>query len=369
MSRHHHHAHVHWKHLAIYGGVMCVVVIIGGLAIWSFLEKQSLVVAPEALPKVTVVTSDAHSRLAAAWVSLLTRAEMQATLVPIDKLDPIEGVILFCDVPQIPQKLGAALDQFVQRGGALAFAGMPPNLAIGGLHLTAESGTSDASIKLSEAVSPTLARLNPGYEIPAHKTLVALLDESPRMVIDARWKDNARAAVMHMEDAGARYVWMGFDPDALLRKDDPQLLLLMRTAFRWVAGQPISDGAVGPAQLAKALTPGARREAREQRFAFSVDRTSQQNTLSIRMTNRGGANIQNPTVMVWLPRSVKRVALAGDFVMRRRATLTGVPEEAACLVTLPSLARNEDRLMKLKVIETEQTARSNECVTCTSPRS
>lgn len=364
-----HHAHVHWKHLVIYGGVVCLVVVIGGLAIWSFIEKQSLVIAPEALPKITVVTSDAHSRLAASWVSLLTRAEMRATLVPLDKLNPIEGVVMFCEVPEIPPNLASALDHFVQRGGAIAFVGIPPALSISGLRLTAEVGASDSALKLSEAVSPTLARLNPGYEMPAHRTNVALLTESPRMVIDARWKTNARAAVMHMEEAGARYIWMGFDPDALMRRDDPQLLLLMRTAFRWVAGQPVSDGAVGPAQLAKALTPGARRDAREQRFAFSVDRTSRHNTLSIRMTNRGGAPIQNPTVIVWLPRSVKRVALAGDFVMRRQATLTGVPDESACLVTLPSLTRNEDRVMKLKVIEVEQTARSNECATCTSPRS
>ena len=105
MSRH---AHVHWKHLVIYGWVVCLVVVVGGLAIWSFIEKQSLVIAPEALPKITVVTSDAHSRLAASWVGLLTRAELQATLVPLDKLDPIEGVVVFCDVPRISPNLADA---------------------------------------------------------------------------------------------------------------------------------------------------------------------------------------------------------------------------------------------------------------------
>jgi hypothetical protein len=349
MARRHESSHVHWKHLVIYGGVVCLVVIVGGLAIWSFLEKQSLVIAPEKLPKVTVVTADAHSRLAASWVSLLTRAEMQATLVPLDKFDPIEGVIVFCEVPRIPPKLGELLKSFVQRGGALAFVGVPPASSIDSL--SAEPGTSDTTIKLSESVSPVLARLNPGYEIAARRTDVAFLNESPRMVVDARWKENARAALMHMEENGARVLWMGFDPDAIVQKDDRQLLLLLRTAFRWVAGQPISDGAVGPQQFAKTLTPDARREARERRFSFSVDRMTSRNMLSIRMTNRGMAPIENPTVIIWLPPRVTRVTLGGDFLMRRNATLTGVPEEGACLITLPSLSRNEDRVMKLRVVD------------------
>src|SRR5205814_3893693 len=119
---------------------------------------------------------------------------------------------VFCDVSRIPQNL--------VRHGALAFAGVPPQNAM----ISAEVGPSDTVIKLSEAVSPTLARLNPGYEIQARRANVALLKESPRMVIDARWKENARAAVMHMEESGARYVWLGFDPDALVEKDDRQLL-------------------------------------------------------------------------------------------------------------------------------------------------
>lgn len=346
-----HDAHVDWKHLVIYGGVVCLVVAVGGLAIWSFIEKQSLVIAPEALPKITVVTSDAHSRLAAAWVTLLTRAEMQATLVPLDKFDPIEGVVVFCEVPEIPPQLAQLLHKFVQHGGAIAFVGVPPSTPIGSLQMTAESGMSDASIRLSESVSPTLARLNPGYELQSRRAPVALLKESPRMVVDARWSESARAAVMHVEDDGARSVWFGFDPDALVRKDDPQLLLLLRTTFRWVSGQPVSDGAVGAPQLAKTLAPDARREARASHFAFSVDRTTRGNSLSIRMTNRGKGPIENPTVMVWLPPRVKRVALGGDFLMRRNATLTGVPAEGACLISLPSLTRNEDRVMKLRVVD------------------
>src|SRR6185369_14819589 len=108
------------------------------------------VIAPEALPKITVVTADSKSRLAAAWVRLLTQAELPATLVPLEKFDPIEGVVVFCDVPELPPRLVPALVEFTRRGGAIAFAGTPPRTAIGRLQLTTETGKSDNVMRLSE---------------------------------------------------------------------------------------------------------------------------------------------------------------------------------------------------------------------------
>jgi hypothetical protein len=35
----------------------------------------------------------------------------------------------------------------------------------------------------------------------------------------------------------------------------------------------------------------------------------------------------------------------------RSATITGVPEEGACLVSLPSLGMGEDRVLKLEIVE------------------
>src|SRR5436309_3512468 len=82
-------------------------------------------------------------------------------------------------------------------------------------------------------------------------------------------------------------------------------------------------------QSAKTLTPDARRDARVNRFAFTVDRLPNRNQFGIRMTNRGGRPLMNPTVKIWLPPGVTQVGLGGDFIMRRNATLTGVPEEGA----------------------------------------
>lgn len=342
-------AHVHWKHLAIYGAVMAVVLVIGAVALWSFFEKQSLVVDPEPLPKITVVTIDANSRLAAAWVNLLTRSGLQATLVPLEKFEPIEGVVVFCDIPSIPPKVVASLEAFAAKGGAFAFAGTPPSTALGKLHLSAKWGSSDNSIKLSESASPILARLNPGSEVQMRRSGVALLDESPQMVVDARWSEKARAAIMHAEEGRTRYLWLGFDPDALVEKNDRQLLLLLRTAFRWAAGQPVSEGAVGSVAIAKSFTPESRRDARAQRFAFGVDRLSNPRLFLLHMANRGTKPIDNPSVEVWLPPGTTGVSVAGALLTTRNVAITAVREENAWVISSPRLDPGEDRLIKLKI--------------------
>lgn len=338
-----------WKHLVFYGIVVAVVAVVGAIAIWSFILRQSLIIQPESLPTVTVVTHDPKSDLAASWVQLLTRAEMAPTLVPLETFDPIEGVVVFCDVPRIPPRLAALLDEFVRRGGALVFVGTPPETPIGAFRLRSEPGTSDAAFRLGENASPVLARLVPGSEIRTERTGVALLKESPRMRVDARWSDSARAAIMHMEADGGRYLWMGFDPRALSGQDG-QLMLLLRTAFRWVAGQPVSDGAIGAPQSARTLDPDSRREARENRLTFSVDPTGKKNVFTVRMMNRGGAPVSNPTVKVWLPPRVTHVSLGGNFILNRGAVLTGSPEDGACVISLPALTRNEERTLSLRIV-------------------
>src|SRR5438132_2943400 len=339
-----HEARVEWKHIAIYVPIVLLVAIIGAFALWSFFEKQSLQIEPPALPKVTLITADPRSRLTASWVRLLTDAEMQPTLVPHEKVEVREGVVALCDLPAIPPALSKDLASFVARGGAIAVLGPPPATPIGDVSMSADIGMSDNEVKFSEAVSPLLARLQPGYDFWVKPAQVPFLKESPRMVVDARWKDNARAVVMHMEKSGTRYVWFGLDPDAI-GEEDRQLMLLLRTAFRWVSGQPISEGAIG-----KTFTPESRRAAHGAGLSFSADRSGRQ--FVVHMTNRGKTTIQNPIVKVWLPPGVTEVALAGDFLMKRNVTLTGVPEEGACLVSRPRLAPGEDRLMKLKIVKT-----------------
>ena len=343
----HHESRVDWKHVAIYAPVLLVVVLVGAFALWSFFEQQTLTPEPQPLPRVTLVTANPASPLAASWVTALSHAELQTTLVPLEKFDVASGVVVLCDVPSLPPAVAGALREFVRRGGAIVIAGMPPAGSIGELQFTAERGVSDPAMKLSEAVSPLLARLNPGEEIAARPAPVAFLKETPRMIVDARWSSNARAAIMHLEQNGARAIWFGFDPRALAANN--VLSPLLRTSFRWVAGQPISEGGMGPADAASTLTPDARRAARAGHFLFRVDPISDR-TFAVRIANGGNALLQNPTVKVWLPPRVTRVGLGGDLMMRRGVTLTAA-DEGSCLVALPSLGARGERIVKLKVTE------------------
>ena len=342
-----HEARVHWKHIAIYAPIVIAVVILGVFAIWSFLEKQSLIIEPDPLPKVTLITSDPRSPLTAAWVRFLTNAEMQPTLVSVDKAEALQEVVVLCGVQDVPPRLAGQLAAFIGKGGSIVVAGQPPPSPLGSLLLSADEGSSDDAFQLSERVSPVLARLTPGHEVAVRPSQVAFLRESPRMAVDARWKVNARAVIMHMEQSGTRYLWFGFDPDTL--KQDQQLTLLIHTAFRWVAGQPVSDGAVGAAQLTRTMSAEARGAAQAARFQFSVDSLRNPAMLGVRMTNRGGGSLENPAVEVWLPPRVTSVDLRGDFLMRRNVTVTRVPGEPAYVVSLPSLASHEDRIIKLRL--------------------
>lgn len=342
---------VGWKHLAIYAPVLLVVFVVGALAIWSFLEKQSLQVAPLPLPPVTVLTSNPQSRLVAAWVRFLGAAEMPVTVVSTDHFEPLrKGVVVLCDAPDLAPEIVDAIAKFHAAGGAVAIAGAPPTTPLPGLPAAADGGLCDATMKLSESGSPILARTNPGAEIAMRRVGVPFLRESPRMTVDARWASNSRAAIVHMGgDGAARTLWLGFDPDALAG-DDRQLLLVVRTAFRWLGGQPVSEGAVGQAAISNPLTPAARRAARAAGFAFSVDPLRSGRAFSITMANRGPRTIEHPTVKLWLPPDAGSVVLGGDLLMRRSAALTDLPDEHACLISLPALGRREERVMKLKIV-------------------
>jgi hypothetical protein len=346
----HHEARVHWKHIALYIPIVLVVTALGALAIWSFIERQSLVIAPQSLPRVTLVTADPRSPLTASWVRLLTAAEMEPTLVPVEQVETLQGVVALCDLAEVPAPLAASLAEHLRRGGALAVLGTPPATPIGTLRLIADHGISDNAFKLSEKASPILARLNPGYEVPVRPAPVAFLKETPRMHIDARWRTNARAVAMHMEVSDSRILWLGLAPDAIVQPDNAQIMLMLRTAFRWLDGQPVSDGAIGEPTQARTMTPDARRLARSERFAFSVERLKTKSMFGVRLSNRGGHPIANPTVQVWLPPGVTQVALSGDWIMKRGATISGNPQEGACLISLPKLSRNEDRVMKVRIV-------------------
>lgn len=350
MARHEH--RYDWRALLFYGIVSLLVLAAGGLTLYTFFERHTLVqrVEPEALPPVTVVTTDPSSKLAAAWVDLLTRSDFAPTLVAAENFTATEGVgvVALCDVARLTPRLRAALDQQLARRGGLVVLGAPPGgKTIAGL--AASTIPSVGSIRIADAPSPVLARVQPGHEIGARSTPVAVLEETPEMKIDARWSGNARAAAAHFEKGASRVLWFGFDPASLYYPADRQLALLLRASVRWVSGQPVSDGAIGTTAIAKALAPTARVAGRQKKFSFSVDRLEKAGTLGLRLVNRGGEPLENPTVKIWLPPGATRATFSGSFIARRKVTISEAEGETAAIVTLPKLAPYEERLLKLRI--------------------
>lgn len=345
----HHEHRIDWRAILFYGLASALVLLVGGVVLFSFFEKQSLLasIAPEPLPKVTIVTQDPNSKLAASWVSALTRSEFSPTLVPMERFEPVSGIVAICGIEEVSPRLIKQLDQIVSTGGGIVLFGAPPvNYPL--LGLTSKPGMSDSVLTLSETVSPLMARVNPGHAMGGKPVQVALIDETPKMSVDARWKESSRAAVVHYTFQTSRVVWFGFDPEALFLPDDRQMSLFLRTAMRWADGQPVSDGAIGTPVSSRAFSPEARMDARASGFSFSVDRLEKEGLFSVRVTNRGKKRISNPTVRFWFPPKVGSISLAGSYVSRRRVDLVPMPEEDSVLITLPALEPNENRYFKLK---------------------
>lgn len=349
MRRHEHRFSA--RTLVFYGAVLALVVVVATVAIWSFVDRQRLrrTIAAEPLPPVTVVTQDPDSPLATSWVELLTAAGFPATLVPVDKFTaPDKGVILLAGLETMPAPLADGVRRQLTGGGGVAVVGSAPGNGAELLGLATTEGISGPALRLSETASPVLARAQPGYELGSARRPVALLDESPEMKVDARWAGTSRAAIVHFRTGGGRVLWFGFDPTLLWDPTVPQLSLVLRTAFRWLASQPVSEAAVGLPAAARSLTPPARMEARRARLGFSVDRLHEEGSFSLRVRNGSREPVANPTVKVWMPENVSRLEPAGSWMAKRGVTVSPVEDEHALLVALPPLRAHEDRMLRLE---------------------
>lgn len=345
-----------WRALLFYGLTSAIVVVAGGLVLYTFFEKRTLtqIIAPEPLPKVSIVTADPQSKFAAAWVDLLSSATFIPTLVPIERFEPTDGLLALCNLTELPPELESAVQATLEAGGGVVVLGAMPPADPPLLGLSTTRLVSDDVFRFTEAATPVLARVQPGKEIGSKPTDVAVVEETPRMVVDARWNSSARAAIAHYRLDPGRVLWFGFDPSKLYVPRDHQLALLLRTSFRWVAGQPVSEGAIGTPTAAKTLTRDARLAARAKRMSFSVDRLGKSDWYTLRLRNNTRERLLSPTVKFWLPPNTVRVELGGSLVSRRYVTLIGDPDEHAVLVSILSLGPFEDRIIKLRAVKAER---------------
>lgn len=347
MSRHEHRRD--WRPIVFYATVSLLVLVIAVFVLWTFFEKQALQreIAAESLPKIAVIYDAPEARLAAAWVSVLTDAGFSATLVPQESDTPTgESLPALCSSTPLPPRLRTFINGRLAEGEGLLILGSSPPRLLAPLKTTVAK--SSGAIRIVKSPSPIVARVQPEYEIGASSVDVHTIEETPAMSVDARWSNDSRAAVAHFGIDRARVVWLGFDPGALWVPKDRQLAVLLRAALRWVAGQPVSDAAIGGIAEAKALNAAARVAARKQKLAFSVDRLDDRGGLIVRVINKGAARLENATVKVWLPPRASRCHLAGSFMLRRGVVLSSDPVERAVLVTTPTLEPYETRVVHLK---------------------
>ena len=350
MGRHGDHG-IGWRALAFYGITSALVLIVASLALHFFFERQSLRgdIAPEPLPSVVLVSEREEDPLAAAWVTQLTEADFAPSLVTPQNLRETDGLLVLCNITSTAAPTLALVEKHIKKGGGLILIGSVPEALRPLTGMSTEPGVSGTAIKVGETISPVLARVHPGHEIGLRAGPVATLVEGAETVIDARWRENARAVVAHRITGASRVVWLGFDPSRLHTRGDRHLGLMLRTAMRWAAGQPVSDGASGTsATVARTLAPAARVESRAMRLTFSVDRLQKPGLFSVRIMNKGKLRLNNPTVQFWLPPGTKHVELMGSLISRRSVSLIPVDGEGAVLITLPSLAPNEERVMRLR---------------------
>ena len=196
--------------------------------------------------------------------------------------------------------------------------------------------------------SPILARVAVDHLFRHSSSAVPVLNETPEMEVDARWDGTSRAAVAHWTSEGEHFVWLGFSPDSLNSPADPQLKILMRTAARWAANQPVSDGALLPESGTPTFDPGARAAAQSGGLAYSVEATEWPGVYGVRIWNRTDSAIDNPAVAVWLPEGGKReVSLWGSPILSRFAEV--IPQGDYHVVHLRSLNPRGERLLALEV--------------------
>lgn len=339
-----------WRVVLFYGLTGSAVAIIAATVLYSWFARQMLAasIVAEPVPSVVLLANEGSAR-AAAWVRLLNDAKVPTKLVEPARADAAPGVIALCEPDAVPPAVLAELQRRLARGeGVVLIGAVPPPVAtlVG---FGTEEGESGGLLEIGDQASPILARVAPSHQAWFAREPGAIAMETPEMQIDARWRQSARAAIAHLTTpAGGRVLWLGFDPAAMQRARDPQLELMLRTALRWVDGQPVTEGAAGELAAAQTIAVGARTEARRRRLTYSADRVANRRLLSIRLQNRSGEAIANPAVRVWLPPGSSRPELAGSWFSRRRVSVQHDGEEGSVTLTLPALAPHEERLLALR---------------------
>ena len=339
-----------WRVVLFYGIAGSAVAVVAAAVLYSWFARQMLAasIVAEPVPSVVLVADDGSDR-AAAWVRLLNDAKVPTKFVGTSSTAPVQDVIAICEPGDLSEGMRREVERrLAGRRGIVLVGAVPPALAqlVG---FGTEPHESGGLLEIGDQASPVLARVTPSHQTWFAPFPGAVVVETPQMQIDARWRETSRAAIAHFTTpSGTRILWLGFDPASMRRGRDAQLELMLRTALRWVDGQPVTEGAAGEFAAAQTIAVGARSEARRRRLIYSADRVASRKLLSIRLQNRSGEAIPNPAVRVWLPTGKGMPELAGSWFSRRRVSVQHDPAERSVTLTLPALGPHEERLLALR---------------------
>lgn len=339
-----------WRVVLFYGVTGSAVAIIAATVLYSWFARQMLAasIVAEPVPSVLLLADDG-SEQTAAWVRLLNDAKVPTKLVEPARIDAAPGVVAIGGLKGLAPALRAEFQRRLAAGQGVVLIGSVPREVTALVGFATEEAESGGLLEIGDQASPVLARVTPSHQAWFTPGRGPVAVETPKMQIDARWRQSARAAIAHLTTpAGGRVLWLGLDPAAMQRARDPQLELMLRTALRWVDGQPVSEGAAGELGGAQTITVGGRVEARRRNLAWSADRVADQHLLSITLRNRGDEAIPNAAIRVWLPPESGSPQLAGSWFSRRRVSMIHDGDERSVTLTLPALGPHEERLLALR---------------------
>lgn len=300
------------------------------------------------LPRAVIV-AQADDPVAQAWLTALVEAELDTAYVEPQRYEPGDHLLVIVSLASNHSAITAEVRRRISAGGGIILVGEVPSAVAELIGTTARSAdVQTAVVRTSERASPLLARVRPGIELPAAPAPRAVLEETPAMVVDARWTEPPAAAIAHWTNRRARIAWFGTTLEDQDLRNVPMLGVLVRAATRWAAGQPISDGALRQEREGEPFSAASRQLAQDHGLGYSAQR-SRNDEIEVVVVNRGTESLSNAQVRIWLPADVRSAGIGREMLRTPDATLTEADGGDAVDLHIPSIEPSERRSYRLEL--------------------
>lgn len=334
----------------IYGTLAFVVGAAAALVLALFISRGAIrkpaTAAP--LPKAVVVAPNGE-RTAEAWITALTAAELDATLVEPQNYVGGDHLLILGSLDGNHAAITSEVKRRIASGGGIVVIGQIPSAVADLLGVRArDESVTQPQLQIGERSTPLLARVGPGLQLPADAAAHPILEESPEITVDARWAGPPSAAIAHWMRGAARVAWFGIAVDASSLERTPPIAVIVRAATRWAAGQPISDGAIRSRSEVSSFDAASRQEAQTRGLGYSADQIDT-DELDVLVVNRGAEAIRNAQVRIWLPAGARSAAIDPPLFFGSDATLQDAGEGAYDLM-VPSIRPGERLRYEIELI-------------------